>query len=352
MSIDSNLSTRSRTLYGAAGMVIILVAALAAVIAVAPSESGTIFTATFGKAGQGMDDRSDVKIRGVTVGGVESVSLEPDGRARVKFRVEDGIRIPTTAVARIEPVSVFGPKDLLVDLGPTEMTGPYLREGQSVEQTKDPEDLSDTAWPTYRLTQAIDPQDLATVLHTFSQGMSGQGPALRRTVDNGAKLVDLAHDNRREIRYLIADVAGLSQTFENRGDSLVAITRDFNQLSPVINDRPDKVDELLTGASRLADSVGNTLDRNGTQIGQLLDGGDRVVTVLYGQRHNIPPLLDGLNGFFATLSEIIRVPGPEGSVLAQANNVLPLDICKIIIDVCDRPSSKSPTLVINGRGGR
>lgn len=351
---DTNLSARSRLMFGSAGAAILVVAILAAVIAVVPSDTGTSFTAVFGHAGQGMDPRSDVKIRGVTVGGVQSVTLQPDGRAKVRFRVQKGVRIPTSAVARIEPVSVFGPKDLLIEPGTGEGTGPYLQAGGAVTQTKDPQDLSDTAWPAYRLTQAIDPQDVATVLHTFSQGLSGEGPALRRTIDNGSKLIGLAHDNRQQIRQLIADVAGISDTMANRGDTLVGIASDFNQLSPVITDRPDKIDELLTGASKLSDNVGNILDKHGTDIGKLVDGAGRAVDVFYEQRRNIPVMLDGLVGFFATLAEIIRVPGPNKSMLAQALNYLPTDICKVILDVCGTSKSAKSALSLasTARKGR
>src|SRR5690606_13473461 len=105
----------------------------------------------------------------------------PDGRVRVRFRIDDrDVRITRDAVASIEPVSVFGPKDLAVDLGATAEKGPFLEEGGTVARTEDPEEPADAAWPAYRLTGALDPQDLSALLHTFSEGLRGQGPALRR----------------------------------------------------------------------------------------------------------------------------------------------------------------------------
>ncbi|XVQ09130.1 MlaD family protein [Spirillospora sp. CA-255316] len=61
---------------------------------------------------------TDVKVRGVTVGKVESVALAPDGRVRVRLRVERDVRVPRGAQARIDPVSIFGPKEISLDLGP------------------------------------------------------------------------------------------------------------------------------------------------------------------------------------------------------------------------------------------
>src|SRR6266545_3143971 len=106
-----HLARRSKLVFGAVGAAVLVGGTLVMVGGAVPSHPGaTYYTAAFGRAGQGMDRRSDVKVRGVTVGGIERVTLDRSGRAVVRFRVERGIRLPATSSARIEPVSVFGPK--------------------------------------------------------------------------------------------------------------------------------------------------------------------------------------------------------------------------------------------------
>lgn len=350
---DENLSRRSRLAFGIVGTgVLVGGAVLAAVGSQADHSGATYYNASFGRAGQGLDKRSDVKVRGVTVGGIDAVHLGKDGRVSIRIRVDKGVKVANTASAAIEPVSVFGPKDLTLDMGVGEGKGPYLDNGATITRTKDPQELADTAWPTYRLASAIDPQEIATVLHTFSQGLYGQGPALRRTVDNGAKLIDLAYGNRAQIQQLIADIGSLSDTFGGRGDTIVATLRDFNAVSPAINGRPDKVSQLLDQAGGAAGRVGDTLRRHGDDIGDFVDGGGRAVNVLYGERANIPRLVDGLNGFFGLLGNIIRVPGPEKSLLAQVVASLPLDICKILVDVCRASPTEAKSFLKLPGGGR
>lgn len=347
---DENLSLRSRLLYGAIGTAVLVAGAGYALAGTQPDHSGaTYYHATFGKAGQGLDKRSDVKIRGITVGGVEQVTLRPDGRVAVRIRIDENIKITRSAQAAIEPVSVFGPKDLTIDLGPEEGKGPYLPDGGTITRTKDPEELADVAWPAYRLTQALDPQDIATLLHTFSEGLNGQGPALRRTIDNGTKLLEVAYRRRAQIQRLIDDIAALSGTLGGRGAAITALAGDFNAVSPALSDRPDKVAQLLNEAGRLSDQVSSTLQRHGKDIGEIIDGGGRAVEVLYRERAEIPTLISGLTGFFTLLSDIIRVPGPEGSLLAQVVDYLPLDVCKIIVDVCRAdPASAGTYLRLTG----
>ncbi|WP_084262953.1 MlaD family protein [Actinomadura formosensis] len=351
---EETLSTRSRTLFGLVGAGVIAAAAAFVAVGSMPSHAGsTYYDATFGRAGQGLDPgKSDVKIRGIAVGTVERLKLDDDGRVTVRLRVDKGVRIADTAVATVEPVSVFGPKDIGLDLGAHELSGPYLKDGGTITKTNDPQELSDTAWPTYRLTKAINPDDVATILHTFGAGLSGQGPALRRTIDNGAIVVDATHRNRAAIQSLLNDINGLSGTFESRGDTITGFATDFNRLSEVINARPDKVSRLLDESARLGDTVGTNLQRHGRNLGTIIDTGGAIVSVVDDQRRNIPVLLDSLNGFFGLLAQIIRIPGPEGTLIAQARDDLPLDMCQIFIDVCPvKPKATAFDVPLPGAGG-
>ncbi|TDB80442.1 MCE family protein [Actinomadura sp. KC216] len=333
---EETLSNRSRTVFGLVGAGVIAAATAFVAVGSTPSHEGsTYYNATFGRAGQGLDPgKSDVKIRGIAVGAVDKITLVDNGRVNVRFRVDKGIKVADTTVAAVEPVSVFGPKDLALELGAHELTGPYLEDGGKVAKTRDPEELSDTAWPTYRLTRAINPDELATILHTFGSGLSGQGPALNRTIDNGAKVVDATYRSRAAINALLADLNGLSGTLATRGDTLSGFAGDFNRLSRTVNERPDKITQLLDQSGRLGDTLGTNLQRHGRNLGTIIDSGGQIVAVLNGQRRNIPVLLDSLNGFFNLLAQVIRIPGPEGTLIAQMRDDLPLDICQILIDIC------------------
>ena len=340
---DETLSARSRTIFGLVGAGVI--AAAAAFVALGSTQShdgATYFNASFGRAGQGLDPgKSEVKVRGIAVGAVDRITLNKGGGVDVRFRMDKGVRVSDTAVASVEPVSVFGPKDLTLDLGAHELTGPYLADGGRVAKTRDPEELSDTAWPTYRLTKAINPDEVAAILHTFGAGLSGQGPALRRMIDNGAIVVDATHRDRAAIQGLLNDMNGLSGTFANRGGTITGLAGDFNKLSESVSDRPDKVGQLLDQSTRLGDTVGTQLQQHGRNLGSIIDSGGNVAAVLNGQRQNIPVMVESLNGFFGLLSQIIRVPGPEGTQLAQARDDLPLDICQILIDICPTPPART-----------
>lgn len=351
---DETLSSRSRTMFGLVGAAVIAVAAAGAAVAGTPSHAGsTYYTASFSHSGQGLDaGKSDIKIRGIAVGKVQKIKLDRDGRVTVRLRVDKGIRIPDTASASIEPVSIFGPKDLVLTPGAHEMNGPYLKDGGTVEKTSDPQDLSQTAWPAYKLTKAINPDEVATILHTLGTGLSGEGPAARRMIQNGSKVVDATYQDRAYIQSLLNDITGLSGTLAAHGDDITRFTGDFNTLSKVINEKPDKVDQLLAQASRLGDTVGTTMRGHGANLGKIIDNVGGVAATVHSENDKLPVLMDSLNGFFGLLSQVIRVPGPSGTTMGQAKEALSLDLCQVFIDVCTTdpflPKSKTKT---NGTGG-
>ncbi|GAA2160656.1 MCE family protein [Actinomadura napierensis] len=333
---DESLSSRSRTVFGLVGAGVIAAAAIVVAIASTPSHAGsTYYDATFGTAGQGLDPgKSDVKIRGIAVGTVERLKLDRNGRVTVRIRVDKGVRVADTASATIEPVSVFGPKDLVLNPGPHEVTGPYLKDGGTVQKTADPQDLSQTAWPAYNLTKAINPDEVATILHTLGSGLSGEGPAARRLIQNGSTVVDATYKDRAYIQALLNDINGLSGTLAAHGDNVTRFTGDFNTLSKVINEKPDKINQLLAQASELGDTVGTTMRGHGANLGKIIDNVGGVAATVRSENDKLPVLMDSLNGFFALLSKIIRIPGPEGTTIAQAKEALSLDLCQIFIDVC------------------
>ena len=107
-------------------------------------------TAVFPTSTQGLftDGGTDVKMRGVNVGSVSGVELLDDGRARISFAIDDGVEVPATVAARVEPLSVFGPKfvSLIPEPGPTRGAAAHRRrrDRQRVHRAVS----SPASWPT------------------------------------------------------------------------------------------------------------------------------------------------------------------------------------------------------------
>jgi phospholipid/cholesterol/gamma-HCH transport system substrate-binding protein len=146
--------------------------------------------------------------------------------------------------------------------------------------------------------------------------------------------VDLAYAHKAAINQALTDISRLSVTFGGRGDELVRLAGDLDTVAPALSGNPQKVTQLLDALDHFSTGLNSDLITYGDRLGPLVDATGHTVNVFYLQRNNIVPLLMSLNAFFGSLNSVIRVQGPQGSMLAQVYNYLPLDLCQTLVDVC------------------
>ncbi|MCW2888411.1 MAG: phospholipid/cholesterol/gamma-HCH transport system substrate-binding protein [Streptosporangiaceae bacterium] len=350
--MNSDLSPRSRRLFRLIGAGAVAAAVVASYLGVRAGHPGsTYLIATFGRAGQGLDSQSDVKIRGINVGNVSSVKLTKEGRVQVKVRLNHGIRAPRSTVAAIEPLSVFGPKFVNLEPGSGENVGPYLADGATIGRTQDPQELTDIAAPTYNLLSAVDPQDLATLLQTFSGGLNGRGPQLSNTIDNAAKLLDLSARNSGNLKTLIANGRTLSATFAGRGGEIVNLAHNVNTLAPVLSDDPARLSALLTQGGQVSQQVTAILASDPQGPGTIIDRLLPALDISYRGRANTPSLISGVGGFFNQSAGILQVDGPHGTLLGTETIHVDLTnpVCTFVLGLCGPYPKPLPYPKIGGR---
>ncbi|WP_106397823.1 MCE family protein [Actinocorallia populi] len=332
---DISLSKAARTRFALLGGGILAAATAVAAVAAAPaSPPSRYFTATFERAGQGLDDRSRVKVRGMSVGSVVSVGLDERGRARVRLRVDEEVRVPATVSAAVEPVSVFGPKDIALDLGQGEGVGPFLESGAVITRTTGPAELSETGEPLAELAAAIDPDDVSTVVHTLAEALRGNGEKLRRTTDNGQKVLDVLHGNRKDTRQALKDAAALAEVFGSRTETIDGLLGDAAALNETLTEDPEGFERTLENAGVLADALSGTLKDNGDDLALLIDKGSLFSDSLHSRQGELLELINGLDGFFGGLASIMQLPGPEGTLLGNTNLYVSLNLCDELPDLC------------------
>jgi len=338
--MNSDLTKGSRRLFGLIGAGAIAACAVVSYFGVQQSHPGaTYLQATFGRAGQGLDQQSDVKVRGINVGQVASVKLDRNGKVLVRIRLNHGIKAPTTSSLSIQPLSIFGPKFIDLDPGTEEGTGPYLADGATIAKTTDPQELTDIAQPTYNLLNAIEPQDVATLLQTFSAGLDGRGPALAGTLDNAAALLDLTTKDAGNLKSLIGDSVPITGTLADRGKEIVNLAQDLNMISPTISTDPAAFRDLLTGTGTVSDQVVALLKSDPQGPGRILDALLPALKVSYDLRANTPQLISGVGAFFDQSSGILQVPGPQPGTLLGTETVhidIGNPICSFILGLCSQ----------------
>ncbi|GAB2828089.1 hypothetical protein GCM10022221_28020 [Actinocorallia aurea] len=299
---------------------------------------GASARAEFGRAGQGLQSGSPVKVRGVQVGSVDEVALGGNGRVRLTLRFTPGYRVPATSTASIEPASVFGPKFVDLVPGEAEMSGPYLADGADIVHTSDPTDLSQLLSDVSGVVESVDPTEVATIVRVVADGLNGQGPALRRTLESVDTLVGVAHDQRKNARTFLRDGAGLAEALAQAAPDLTRTAKDANTVIETAASAPEG--SLGTFATDLGDVsalVAHGLDKRAGQLGESFRSSERLVALLYGQLGDLGDAVRAADKLLPVYNGLVNLPAADGKHLIGVHAYLPSTPCELILGLCGRP---------------
>jgi phospholipid/cholesterol/gamma-HCH transport system substrate-binding protein len=292
--------------------------------------------ATFSAAGQGLARDSDVKVHGVNIGRVTKVALAR-GRAEVTMEIRRGERIPVDARATIRPKTLFGEKFVDIDPGPREVSGPFLPAGGRITRTLAGFELERVLADAYPILQAVDPAELAVILDTLAEGARGTGPAVNRQIANFAAAARVAAAHDADTRRFLEDLAAIAEELDRRAADAGALARDLDAALPALNDRGDRLAELLVQAARLSADAADVLEVHRPLLRKTVTEGGKALELLAGERARIPPLVTGLRQFVQVLGEATDHPeltANDGTRMAAIKLIMGGPTCGRTSDGC------------------
>ena len=296
------------------------------------------FTAVFPTSSQGMftDGGTEVKMHGINVGTVRGIALRPDGRVEVRFAIRDGVRIPASAEARIQPLSVFGPKyvNLLTDGASAD--APAVPSGGELAKATTGAELTDVLDEAGGLFSAVDTNDLVTIIAETSGALTGNGDTLARGIDAGAALSEVAHGRRDLIAPFLEDLRTITGTTASRSDEFLARTDDFDVVASLVADNADDVLAALEGTATLATRGTQLIGDSASDFDVTVRAMARILRTVHADRARIPSTFDAVGAFFDMLGAGMRLPGPDGKKLTALKGFITVDLC-LVYGVCLLP---------------
>ncbi len=290
-------------------------------------------TARTTRTGFGLDDTSEVKIRGVKIGTVERVELLDDGAVELVLNIAKDVRIPVDATATIEPLSVFGPKFVDVRPGVNEVDGPFLDPGTSMGAVVEPTELAETLDGVATLLGTIDTEDVSTIVSELARGLDGLGEDLGASIDAANDVAARIDSKQPEIDALLADARALSATLSSRSDSLSTLANDGQELLRTIDAQGDAFGELLVGVSELAIRGDDLLTEIGDDLDPTLVALERGAGVLREQLRFLPDFVDGLDAVSALLGTgLLQWDRGNGQWGGIGHGILDFAPCGLIAD--------------------
>ncbi len=251
----------------------------------------------------GLDEKTRVKIAGVDSGIVEGIGLM-EGKARVRLRIDPGVKIYKNAQASIRSAGLLGDKYLDIRVGSSDAG--QLKDGDVITDVMEVADMDDLARNLInvsqsftRLTESLNEVlgadqkkslgetivNLREITSTLNQTITLNDQKLRTVLDNistlTASLNGLVDKNREPLAASITNMKDFSATLKNTGPELIEnlnkATKDLKAMveenRPGIRSAVDAFDKValqvekgegtlgkLVKDDRLYDSINKTAD--------------------------------------------------------------------------------------------
>jgi phospholipid/cholesterol/gamma-HCH transport system substrate-binding protein len=283
-----------------------LAAAVVTVAALLGACSGgdRVVTATFDDVGD-LQTRGGVQVADVRVGSIDHIELTDDYKARVRLRLNDGVRIPKASSALIRTTSLLGEK--FVELRPSgdPAQGPFLADGDVITETGEAPELEFIAQEAVTVLGAVNADDLATLIRTGAEGFGRREQELSSLLSDLSTISRTLSERSSAITAIIDGLDRAAVTLSDGSDDIATMLDNLASATQVLTDNRQRAVTALDRIATLADSQNKLLDRYRADIDRQIKQVDAIVKVAATQTAEVSNLLDWLNTFTKVIPRVI-----------------------------------------------
>ena len=262
---------------------------------------GDTYYADFSEAG-GLKPNDEVRIAGVRVGKVDSVSLD-SGHVKVAFRIENGADFGTDTRAAIKVKTLLGAMYLSL-----EPSGPgQLPKGSEipVARTSSPYDVVQAFSGLASTSERIDTHQLARSLTTLADLTRNTPKNFRQALAGVSALSGNLAARNEQIGTLLQNLRGVTTTLNARDQDIVGLMQDSAVLFKALVKRRDAVHNLLRSTSELSVELTELVRQSRTDLQPALTHLSAVVDVLNQNADNIDQSIRLLGPFYRVFANTL-----------------------------------------------
>ncbi|MGH3978548.1 MAG: MCE family protein [Pseudonocardiaceae bacterium] len=272
-------------------------------------ESGIPITLQADEVGNQLQERSDVKVRGLIVGEVVGVGSSGDtATVQLQLQPEMVELIPRNVSARLLPKTLFGEKFVSLVI-PDDPAPERLAAGDVI-----PQDRSETARELERaldgllpLLQAVQPQDLSATLSAMSQTLEGRGAALGETAVLLQRYLGELNTALPDLQADISALADLTQTYSEAAPDLVDALDDLTTTSRTVVEQRQGLSTLLLTLTQASDDTTGFVEANRGNLVPLAADSRPTLESLARYSPEFPCLLGQLAGLVPRIDDALGV---------------------------------------------
>lgn len=281
----------------AAGLVLGLVAVvgLALTIFSGGFRSTVPVTVTSERAGLVMDPQAKVKLRGVEVGRVASISQQ-DGMARLQLDMNPSTlsMIPANAAVEIKSTTVFGAKYVNFVV-PPDPSVQALAPGAVISADNVTVEFNTLFQHLSDVLQQLEPEKLNATLGAVSSALRGRGAELGELLTESDEYLATINPSLPALQRDLAAAAVVTNVYADATPDLMRVLDNATTTSNTIVAEQANLDLLLMNVTGLADTSNQVLTENEQPLETALDTLTATTTLLDEYSPELTCFIVGLN---------------------------------------------------------
>jgi phospholipid/cholesterol/gamma-HCH transport system substrate-binding protein len=207
----------------------------------------TSVTLTSDRSGLVLEPYSKVKMRGVQVGRVATVSHRVDTASMQLYIDPDQIKhIPANVEARINSTSLFGSKFVEL-IYPDDPSSRRLASGAVLRSQNVAVEVNTVFENVVDLIKQIDPAKLNGVLSALAQGFGGKGEQIGRAITDTNDVLQALNLRTDTIREDLRALSDFGNTYNAAAQNLIKTVDALSTTSATVSAQSTQLDQLLLG---------------------------------------------------------------------------------------------------------
>ncbi len=256
----SRKQERSNTVrkLAAAGMIIALIALVvgASVQFIGGFASTEPVTIVAPRAGLVMNPEAKVKLRGVEVGRVNSITERGDGKAILKLDIaSDQLKqIPGNVTADIKSNTIFGAKAVSLNVPASGATG-RLASGAVIDADHVVVELNTVYQQLVAVLAKLQPEKLNATVGAINTALDGNGANIGNGLASLSTLLGKTNPHLDELNQLFRQAATVSNVYADVMPNLMRTIDNTIFLGNTLVDNTSNLDALLVNATGMANTI-------------------------------------------------------------------------------------------------
>ncbi len=253
-----------------------------------------------------LNERADVKLRGMIVGEVRATEVDGDGAVlHVGLQPDMVDQIPDNVTALIVPKTLFGEKYVALQI-PPDPAEQSIEADDVIEQASVPIEVEKVLDDVYPLLTAVQPRDLASTLSTLATALGGRG---ERIGDNLVRLDGYLQKFNPLVPQLIRDLRDLGDVADVYAEQMPELARLLENAVVTANTltgEEDEINRFLNDVRLLSNTTREFLEANGATITEVARTSVPVLDLLAEYSPGFPCLMQGLVNWLPRVEEQFR----------------------------------------------